>query len=149
MWKNGILRNLTLAALASACLAGIQIPLIIINLSPWEATVDFYNNEYCMQYHTDPDDLNHYYASWESSNLGEDFDEDYAKYNAYLQLYKELFGVPKLNGSQTPMTDIHTIPALKPVDSEGRNTTTSPVRVFEAEIDGGLFNGCAFEQSEK
>jgi hypothetical protein len=72
------------ATLTSLCSAGLQVPFLVVNLSPYEVSVDMTLDENCIKHDFNPVGLNHYYSSWESNSLG-NFDLDYAPYNAYLQ----------------------------------------------------------------
>ena len=80
MSKSTVAKSLTLATLASVCTAWMQIPLVVINMSPYEAKVDFRAPVKCMQEgenNFDTDYLNHYYDSWESGDLGKDFGDQF------------------------------------------------------------------------
>lgn len=120
------------AVLIGLCSAGLQVPLVIINLSPFEAEVDMTYDENCIKHDFNPVDLGHYYDSWESNNLA-DFDEDFAPYNDHLQQYKAQLGVPKLRGSQASMQGVSTIPAFR---LNATDLSGSPYMVFETEMDG-------------
>lgn len=148
------LRALALAKLACLCHAWLQVPLVIINMSPWEASIDMDGGERCWSHaagkHTD---LNHYYDSWLSDNLVHDFDKDetesdYTALNMYLQTYKSVWGVPKLRGYTEPMSGTKKLPGLTPV-VDGRNVTAAPMAVFEGETDNGVFNGCGTKDRYK
>jgi hypothetical protein len=127
-----------LAPLTSLCSAGLQVPLVIINLSPHEVSVDMTLDENCIKHDFNSVDLGHYYDSWEGNNLG-NFEKDYPPYDGYLRQCKTQFGLPKLRCHQAPMAGVTNIPAL---DLNATDLTSAPYMVFETDMDG---SGNCFE----
>lgn len=138
--QNSIL--VTLALLAPSALAGIQVPPLIIKMSPWEAKVDFAVGERCIKHELNPSYLNAYFDSFESPNLAIDFGHHFHRWNKYLQKFKAQFGTPVLGGRKAPMTGVQTIPGMDLSIALDSRTSTSPYTVFSAEMDAGVESGC-------
>ncbi|KAJ9612772.1 uncharacterized protein PV06_08410 [Exophiala oligosperma] len=122
-------------ACVPACLAGLQVPLLIINLSPNPAVVDMQYTPNCMKGLFNPRDLEYYYKTWAQSNttLRAKYDEKElpSEYLAYLQLFKGLTGIDNLAAHRFSLYGgTTTLPAMQVNHSV-------PFGVFETEIDGG------------
>ncbi|KAF2277300.1 uncharacterized protein EI97DRAFT_488617, partial [Westerdykella ornata] len=130
---------LSAALLAKLATAGVQVSLLVINMSPFPATIDFTLGEKCIKHDFTPSYLQNYFQSWESSSLADDYDHDYASYNDYLQQFKAQMGVPTLRGFEAPMTGVQVVPRLR-IPSDGSAPTKSSYSVFTAEMDARIFS---------
>lgn len=125
-------QSLILLSLVPFCLAGLQVPLTIINLSPFPAVIDMNGDSNCIKGSFNPSDLNSYYSSWPSSNLVNDYDDGKisSDMDNFLQTYKQIFGINDLGSRRYSMySGVTTLPAA------AVNQTT-PFGVFETEMAG-------------
>lgn len=98
-----------------AALAGLQVPLTIINMSPFDAEVDMTLPENCIKHDFNPIDLQHYYDSWPNSDLVAQYGDGHisSDMNQFLQLYKSAFNIQNLGDARLPMSGVHTLSAIQ------------------------------------
>lgn len=83
MARHAITLFCTLLSVVKLSSAGLQVPLVIINMSPFPVEVDMTGLENCIKHDFGPGDLNNYYDSFESTDLGRDYGSDYAACASY------------------------------------------------------------------
>ena len=118
--------------LVPTCFAGLQVPLAIINLSPYPTEVDLNHPSNCIKGEFNPSALDTYYNSWTISDLIGAFGSDTVSedMNSFLQTWKGIFGIHNLGTRRHNMySGVVTLPAA------GVNETT-PFGVFETEVAG-------------
>lgn len=127
-------RLVNLLLFVPICLGGLQVPLLIINFSPWPATVNLKYEPQCMKGAFNPSSLEHYYQSWASTStaLRSKYSEKELPQDMinYLATYKALFGIDNLGSRRYSLYGgVVTLPAAE-------FNQSTPFGVFETEVSG-------------
>jgi hypothetical protein len=100
--------------LATRCLAGLQAPILIINYSPWDVSVDLdTSGDNCLYYDFDDQTTQRYMTGYNNDDLTT-FGNDYVSLNNYLQAYRVRWGIPDLRAGLKGNTGSYTLAGLQP-----------------------------------
>lgn len=116
MGYRRLLRAYTAINLFTTCLAGLQAPILIINLSTQDVLVNLDTpGDNCIYYDFDDTSTQRYMTAYTDSDLeanyGDD-DNDYTALNSYLQLYKTRIAIPDLSTGVRGNTGSYTLSGL-------------------------------------
>ena len=114
-------------------LAGLQAPITVINMSPWDVVVDMdAGDDYCIYTNFYPDTIKSYFGAYANDDLTADNGNDYYALNQYLQAYKTRYDIPDLSVGLSSNNGQTTLPALVT-----NGTTYFSVHPIEMKSSGG------------
>lgn len=101
--------------LITQCLAGLQAPILIINYSPEDVTVNLdYGSDHCIYTDFDPKTTQRYITAYNNDDLTAKYGNDYVSLNNYLQAYRIRYGIPDLSVGAQSNQGSYTLPGLNP-----------------------------------
>lgn len=101
--------------LATRCLAGLQAPILIINYSPFDVSVNLDTaGDNCLYYSFDSTTTQRYITAYNNDDLTANYGNDYVALNNYLQAYRVRWGIPDLQAGVRPNGGSYTLAGLQP-----------------------------------